>query len=180
MATILKFFQNPFMFLELLLCISNHTTMMLNLTQDLAMLLKFVSRRLFPFWWLQLCTVLSIVFTGENIFQQFSHQIDTHPKSPRNSIARPNIFSWGLPRRNHRRHMLTRNLVLASISPVSRVCRRHSLWSFTSWTNDRTRGNRIMMFRIATPKTSFFLWATPAPAHTMSMSTDPECLAVAA
>ena len=23
-------------------------------------------RRLFPFWWLQLCTKLSIVFTGEN------------------------------------------------------------------------------------------------------------------
>ena len=57
LATIKKFFQNPFMLLKLSLSIFHHTTMMLNLTQDLAMFLKFVSkilidRRLFPFRWL--------------------------------------------------------------------------------------------------------------------------------
>ena len=166
LATILKFLQDPFTFLKLLLCISNHTTMMLNLTQNLTMLLKFVGqilidRRLFPFWWFQLRTILGKVFTGENVFQQFSHQIDTHTRSPRNSIARPNIFSWRLPRRNHRRHMLTRNLVLATISPVSRVRGRHSLWSSTSWTNKRTRRNRIMMFRITTPKITIFCGPHP-------------------
>ena len=54
------------------------------------------------------------------------------------------------------KYMLTRNLVLASFSPICRVRGRHSLWSSTRWTNDRTRGNRVMMLWVTTPEASIF------------------------
>ena len=77
-----EFLQYPLMLLKLELCISNHTTMMLNLTQDLTMFLDFVSQflidgRFLPLWF-QRRTILCIVINGQRSFQEVSQQVDTH------------------------------------------------------------------------------------------------------
>ena len=92
--------QDPFMFLKLELSISNHITMMLNLTQDLTMLLEFVSqilidRRLFPFWWYQLCTILGIVFTGENIFNNSRTKSTRTPGAHGTALLAPTLSAGG-------------------------------------------------------------------------------------
>ena len=74
--------------------------------------------------------------------------------------------------------MWTRNLVLATSGPESRVRGCRSLWRPSSGTDDRNMRTRIVISWVS--ESNELSWTTPFPAHTKSTSTDPERLVVVA